>query len=70
MITHKQHTGYIQMEAGFYSELTRRYLQGALPRTGSINAIQLDSQGAAASKRAARTAAAVALIEQTRSRQC
>lgn len=58
-----------QTEAEFYSELTRRYLQGALPRTGSINAIQLDSQVVTAIERVARTSDAVELIEQTRSRQ-
>jgi hypothetical protein len=55
-------------EAGFYSKLTRRYLQGTLKRTGSINAFRLSPKVAAAIQAACKASDAVNLIEQARDR--
>ncbi len=56
-------------KTGFYSQLTRRYLQGTLKRTGSVNAFQLSAKAAAAIRASCGTSDAVDLIEQARDRQ-
>lgn len=56
-------------EAGFYAQLTRRYLRGTLKRTASINAFHLGNQVAAAVQASYATSDPVDIIEQARTRQ-
>jgi len=56
-------------EAGFYDQLTRRYLQGTLKRTASVNAFHLSDKAAAAIQASYGTSDAVDLIEQVRERR-
>lgn len=56
-------------EAGFYAQLTRRYLQGTLKRTASVNAFHLGNQVAAAVQDSYGTSDPVNIIEQARTRQ-
>ncbi|MCX7792356.1 MAG: hypothetical protein N2378_17105 [Chloroflexaceae bacterium] len=56
-------------EAGFYAQLTRRYLHGTLKRTASVNAFHLGNEVAAAVQSIYGTADPINIIEQARARQ-
>ncbi len=58
-----------QVTVGFYGRLTRRYLQGTLPRSGSINTFRLGDHVADAVQAAHKTADVVELIERMRDRR-
>lgn len=53
---------------GFYAELTRRYLQGALQRVSSVNMLRLSEATSAAIEASFGTADPVDLIERARTR--
>lgn len=55
-------------KAGFYEQLTRRYLQGTLKRTTSVNTFRLSDKAAAAVRAAYGTSDPVDIIEQARAR--
>ena len=56
-------------KAGFYAQLTRRYLRGTLKRTASVTTFHLSDKVAAAVQSSYGTADSVDIIEQARARQ-